>query len=211
MTAVPFRHPKGVPLVCGSILYRSAVGTKHLRSCGFIVERLPEPIMVIREIEFVEIMDDVAAKRGLLLQRVKEILNEEKGTVNKLLAVCELLRDSVAHYDWVGFYLVDPKSERGLILGPYKGEPTDHVRIRFGRGICGQVASSMRTKVVPDVKKEPNYLACSKCVLSEIVVPILRGGKLIGVLDIDSHEYAPFNDDDRNLLEDVCRSISPFI
>jgi len=82
------------------------------------------------------------------------------------------------------------------------------VRIPFGRGICGQAAERKETFVVQDVSKETNYLSCSPEVKSEIVVPIMKDGRVLGELDIDSHSLAPFTDEDREFLENICRLIS---
>lgn len=124
---------------------------------------------------------------------------------DRLLAVCRELAAAVPHYDWVGFYLTDPRDPRALVLGPYVGAPTDHVRIPFGRGICGQAAERGETFVVQDVSRETNYLSCSLSVRSEIVVPVLdpQTGRVLGELDIDSHALAPFTDEDRALCEAV--------
>lgn len=127
-----------------------------------------------------------------------------------LQGLCELLKQSIPHYHWVGFYLVDPLREQELVLGPFAGEPTDHRRIRFGEGICGQAAERRETFVVQDVSQETNYLSCSAKVKSEIVVPIFKEGKVVGELDIDSHELAPFSDEDRLFLESICAKLSLF-
>jgi len=128
----------------------------------------------------------------------------------KLAAICRLLHDEVPHYDWVGFYRVDPASPRALVLGPYVGASTDHTRIPFGRGICGRVAENPVTLVIQDVSEETNYLSCSIDVRSEIVVPILDGGSFVAQLDIDSHRLAPFTPADRALLESICEALAPF-
>ncbi len=126
----------------------------------------------------------------------------------KLRAVCRLLRDAIPHYDWVGFYIVNPQNTQELVLGPYVGAPTEHVRIPFGRGICGQAAALAQTFIVQDVSRESNYLACSPDVRSEIVVPIWWEGEIIGELDIDSHALAPFTEADRELLDQVCALVA---
>lgn len=94
-------------------------------------------------------------------------------------------------------------AERVLVLGPFVGEPTEHVRIPYGRGICGQAAESGRTFIVADVTKESNYLACSIAVKSEIVVPILRDGEFVAELDINSHRPKAFSPKDRTMLEKI--------
>lgn len=108
----------------------------------------------------------------------------------------------------MGFYLVDPQAERELILGPYVGAPTEHTRIAFGQGICGQAAETEMTFIVPDVALESNYLSCSPMVRSEIVIPILYQDRVVGELDIDSHTLAPFTDEDRAFLEQVCQRVA---
>ena len=124
-----------------------------------------------------------------------------------LTRVCRLLKEAVPHYDWVGFYLV--AGERELVLGPYAGEPTEHTRIAFGSGICGQAADREETFVVQDVRRETNYLSCSPSVRSEIVVPIFAESRLVGELDIDSHKLATFSAADREFLEEVARRVAP--
>ncbi len=125
----------------------------------------------------------------------------------RLQALCAMLTAEVSHYNWVGFYLVDPKSPRELVLGPYVGEPTEHTRIPFGKGICGQVAESEETFVVPDVSEEDNYLACSLTVKSEIVVPVMLDGRFVGQLDIASHTRDAFGPEDEALLEAIAEGL----
>lgn len=152
-------------------------------------------------------MRDKAERFHSLLGEAQMILDSLLGKTEKLQAICQLLSDAVPYYDWVGFYLVDvPKSE--LVLGPFVGEPTEHVRIAFGQGICGQAADSRETFTVQDVSKESNYLSCSPNVRSEIVVPIFKDGEIVGELDIDSHQLSPFEPQDVELLEGICEMVS---
>ncbi len=118
----------------------------------------------------------------------------------RLQAACDILRDNVPHYDWVGFYLADPEAAEMLMLGPFAGAPTEHVRIPFGRGVCGRAAATRATVVVDDVAAEGNYLSCNPEVRSEVVVPIVLGERVWGELDIDSHEAAAFTEDDVSFL-----------
>lgn len=120
----------------------------------------------------------------------------------KLLRICELLKDSVDYYNWVGFYFANHETQT-LHLGPYVGAQTDHVIIPFGKGICGQVAVSNSNFVVPNVMAQDNYIACSLTVKSEIVVPLFVNGKNIGQIDIDSHVLNPFTEADERFLEFV--------
>ena len=135
-----------------------------------------------------------------------KILNCDEAIISKLLAVCVLLDTEIDHYDWVGFYLVGSKP-RELLLGPFIGEPTEHVCIPFGKGICGQAAQMKRTIIIQDVAKETKYLACAPDVKAELVVPILKKGEVLGELDIDSLTISSFTWEDRNLLEKICKKL----
>jgi len=121
-------------------------------------------------------------------------------TEQKLNRVCELLQENIAYYDWVGFYFAN-EDKQTLHLKAFAGEPTDHTVIPFGKGICGQVAVSNQNFVVPDVKAQDNYIACSINVKSEIVIPLFKDGKNIGQIDIDSHKIDPFTEEDERFLE----------
>jgi L-methionine (R)-S-oxide reductase len=129
-------------------------------------------------------------------------------TRDEMLArLCECLAQTVPHYNWVGFYLVDPAKPDELVLGPFVGKATEHARIPFGRGICGQSAAREQTVLVQDVTRERNYLACSVETKAEIVVPIFVAGRMLAQLDIDSHAVAPFSALDEQFLEDLCRRV----
>jgi GAF domain-containing protein len=134
------------------------------------------------------------------------IINNSITKEEKLLAICQLLTDSVSYYNWVGFYFANHETQT-LHLGPYVGAPTDHTVIPFGKGICGQVAVSNSNFVVPDVSAQDNYIACSFTVKSEIVVPLFVNGVNIGQIDIDSHELDPFSEADERFLEYVNQEI----
>jgi len=128
-------------------------------------------------------------------------------TERMLEAICTLLANEVEYYDWVGFYLVTG-NENELVLGPFVGAPTEHVCIPFGKGICGQAALVGETVIIQDVTKVTNYLSCAPDVQSEIVVPIFSGdGKILGEIDIDSHDVAPFSFEDKEFLEYVARRL----
>ena len=141
------------------------------------------------------------------LDAIDEIL-DPSNIENTLQNVCVILSERIPYFDWVGFYLVDREREGELVLGPFVGAPTEHVRIPFGKGICGQAAERKETFVVQDVSQEDNYLACSVEVKSEIVVPIMSGDRVLGELDIDSHELEPFSDVDRRYLETLCNRLA---
>jgi len=139
--------------------------------------------------------------------RIIKSQNEDRDQLLTLTA--DLLRIEIPHYDWVGFYFLDPNGQT-LVLGPFKGKPTEHTHIPVGKGICGQVAESKQTIIVQDVTKQNNYIACSLDVQSEIVVPILKDGKFVAEIDIDSHEYAPFSDEDEQFLKAISRELAEY-
>lgn len=141
-----------------------------------------------------------------ILASVDAILDSKTSTSSILLKICELLKNEVYHYDWVGFYVLDEATQI-LILGPYVGKPTDHTRIPVGKGVCGQVAANGETMIVQDVTQMDNYIACSIDVQSEIVVPILKDGKFVAEIDIDSHSPAPFTEQDKKLLEEIAEKL----
>ncbi len=143
-----------------------------------------------------------------LLENTKTILRDAADREEAMQHICALLHREVPHYDWVGFYLVDPLSENELVLGPYVGEPTEHVRIPFGKGICGQAAESRKTFLINDVAAESNYLACSPTVQSEIVVPVIKGKELIGEIDIDSETRGAMTQNDQKLLEAIAQEVA---
>lgn len=143
-------------------------------------------------------------------REVDELLSADASSGTRLQRICNLLADRVPHYDWFGFYITVP-GRRELALGPFSGEPTEHVRIPFGRGICGQAAEREETFVVQDVGAADNYLSCSIHVKSEIVVPVFGDGTVIGEIDIDSHVKEPFTEADTLFLESLAERVSPLV
>lgn len=126
--------------------------------------------------------------------------------VRRLLAeTVALLQRERSHCNWVGVYLLENGE---LVLGPYVGKPTPHTRIPLNQGICGAAASSGQTVIVDDVRADSRYLACSLETRSEIVVPIVREGRVLGEIDIDSDTPAAFSQEDRMLLEKVARILA---
>jgi len=128
----------------------------------------------------------------------------------RMTKVCEVLQENIPHYDWVGFYFKNGDKPE-LKLRAFAGEPTDHTIIPFGKGICGQVAVSNENFLVPDVKAQDNYIACSIYVKAEIVIPLFVNGENIGQIDIDSHTADPFTKEDEDLLEFVNAKIAEIL
>ncbi|MFX0558507.1 GAF domain-containing protein [Maribacter sp. CXY002] len=145
-----------------------------------------------------------------LRSKVISIIDQDNTVVEKLQAICDLLKENVAYYDWVGFYFKNGEKDE-LKLGPYSGEPTDHTIIPFGKGICGQVAVSNQNFVVPDVKAQDNYIACSITVKAEIVVPLFVNGKNVGQIDIDSNTPDPFTRSDERFLEFINAEVAKIL
>jgi len=146
-----------------------------------------------------------------LQQKTTAIISDTDTSIDaRLQGICALLKENVPYYNWVGFYFKNGDKEE-LKLGPYAGEPTDHTIIPFGKGICGQVAVSNENFVVPDVKTQDNYIACSLNVKAEIVVPLFLNGKNIGQIDIDSNTIDPFTKEDVQFLEFVNREVAKIL
>ncbi len=135
-----------------------------------------------------------------LKSRILDILEKKAQPEEKLQAVCDFLHREKPGYDWAGYYLVDIKRERELVLGPFAGQATEHTRIGFGKGICGQAADTLEVFIIDDVNAESNYLSCSPDVRSEYVAPVLWEGTLVGELDLDSHGVSAFSEADAEFL-----------
>jgi len=146
-----------------------------------------------------------------LKSQVLSIIESKNISVDhRLTEVCELLEKNIPYYDWVGFYFKNGDKNE-LKLRAFAGEPTDHIIIPFGKGICGQVAVTNKNFVVPDVKAQDNYIACSIYVKAEIVVPLFVNGENIGQIDIDSHTADPFSKEDELFLEFVNEEIAKIL
>ena len=141
------------------------------------------------------------------LEAIDRILNRGGDADDVLRQVVSVLHERFDHYSWVGIYLVEGDE---LVLGPWQGpQPTEHLRIPVGAGVCGAAAASGQTEVVDDVNADPRYIACFPSTRSEIVVPIAYDGKVVGEIDIDSDRPAAFGPEDREFLERVALLISP--
>jgi L-methionine (R)-S-oxide reductase len=134
-----------------------------------------------------------------LLPQIASLLADERDMIANAANVASLLFYSLPELNWAGFYFY---REGELVLGPFQGKPAC-VRIAKGRGVCGTAAERFETVVVEDVHNFPGHIACDVASRSEIVIPLLSAGQLIGVLDLDSPYPARFDDDDRRGLEAV--------
>lgn len=138
-----------------------------------------------------------------LLPQIESLLAGEPDETANMANVAAALKQTF-NFFWVGFYVV---KEEMLVLAPYQG-PIACTRIRFGRGVCGTAWKEARTLIVADVEQFPGHIACSSESKSEIVVPVIREGKVVAVLDIDSDELNSFDAVDAVYLEKICRLLS---
>jgi putative methionine-R-sulfoxide reductase with GAF domain len=138
--------------------------------------------------------------RAGLLTAIRSAIASAPNPDSAMKQAVRLLKDAIPYYSWVGIYLLDGDE---LALGPFLGKPSPHTRIPLGNGICGAAATEKATIVVDDVNVDPRYLACSIDTRSEIVVPIMEDGQVLGEIDIDSDTPAAFGEADRRLLEQV--------
>lgn len=138
-----------------------------------------------------------------LLPQIKSVVEDEKDLIANMGNVAAMLHETFGFW-WTGFYFV---RGRELVLGPFQG-PVACTRIPFGKGVCGAAWQRAATVIVPDVEEFPGHIACSSASRSEIVVPILRDGEVLAVLDIDSRELATFDEEDAAGLEAAAASLA---
>jgi GAF domain-containing protein len=139
----------------------------------------------------------------LVGKQLKALIEDEPNLIANLANASALLNQFLDRINWVGFYLYE-ESKNELVLGPFQGLPAC-VRIPLGKGVCGTSAGERKTLLVEDVNQFPGHIACDAASQSEIVVPIIKDGTLIGVLDIDSPEKGRFDEIDRQGLEAFVR------
>jgi GAF domain-containing protein len=151
---------------------------------------------------------DKAACYGEVRAQIAAVIAGEPFAIARYATAVSLLRAAFSdRFFWCGFYLVDPKKPRELVVGPYQGT-LGCLRIPFGKGVCGHVAATQRTEIVPDVHAFPGHIACDSRSNSEIVVPVFdRASALAAVLDVDSVEFAAFDAVDAAGLEAICADL----
>lgn len=146
-----------------------------------------------------------------LLARIRGLAEAAPSLEALETGVVGVIAEELLHYNWTGFYMLDPEDAETLVLGAFHGEPTPHVRIPVSEGICGAAVATGETVVVDDVNADPRYLSCSIRTKSEIVVPVYARGKVVGEIDIDSHAAAAFAEMDRAFLEAVARIVGEWV
>jgi GAF domain-containing protein len=137
--------------------------------------------------------EDKGSRYRELLPQLQALLADEPDLIANLANAAAALRACIRDASWVGFYIVRPSGDgEELVLGPFQGNVAC-VRIAIGRGVCGTAASERRMLIVPDVSLFDGHIACDAGSRSEIVLPILAGGRLVAVLDVDSYQLAAFD------------------
>jgi len=151
--------------------------------------------------------DKATAYRELVAEIGSVVAGETSRTARYATAVSLLKAAFGERFFWCGFYEVDPRKQRELVVGPYQGT-LGCLRIPFEKGVCGACATTRETIIVPDVHAFPGHIACDSRSNSEIVVPVFDAtGALVAVLDIDSTDFAAFDEVDARGLEAVCRAM----
>jgi GAF domain-containing protein len=135
-----------------------------------------------------------------LAERARALVGDERDPIANAANLAALLYGELPDLNWAGFYFV---RDGELVLGPFQGKPAC-VRIARGRGVCGTAWERAETIVVPDVHAFPGHIACDSASNAEIVVPLVaEGGRVVGVLDLDSPRHDRFDESDRALVEDL--------
>jgi L-methionine (R)-S-oxide reductase len=149
--------------------------------------------------------------RSVLLERFSHLASSASSLNDLQQSVVEAMALELPHCSWTGFYMLDRDDPETLVLGPFVGDPTPHIRIPVTQGICGAAVATGETVIVDDVNSDSRYLSCSIKTKSEIVVPIYAHGKVIGEIDIDSHNPAAFTEEDRVFLEAVAQIVGTYV
>ena len=147
-----------------------------------------------------------AEKYQELVPQLKALLIGEKDEIANLANFVAALKETFGFF-WVGFYLV---KENELVLGPFQG-PIACTRIKKGKGVCGTSWEQGKAILVPDVDQFPGHIACSSLSKSEIVIPLIKNQKVIGVLDVDSDQLNNFDEVDEKYLTELCQWLSSII
>jgi len=142
----------------------------------------------------------------LLLPQIDALIKDEINFIANISNITSVLKYSFDNFLWVGFYFTDNNNPGELVLGPFQGRVAC-TRIKFGQGVCGTSAERKETIIVNDVNEFPGHIVCDSLSKSEIVVPVLKNGKVLGVLDIDSERYGNFDETDKKFLSKMLENI----
>ena len=141
-----------------------------------------------------------------IIPQIQAIIEDETDVIANLANICAALKQQFDWF-WIGFYLV---KDNELVLGPFQG-PIACTRIAIGRGVCGSAWQQQQVIIVPDVDQFPGHIACSSASRSEIVLPMMKNGECLGVLDIDSSELNQFDEVDAKYLKQLIAIIENFM
>ncbi|MHA3984066.1 GAF domain-containing protein [Acinetobacter venetianus] len=141
-----------------------------------------------------------------IIPQIQAIIEDETDVIANLANICAALKQQF-DWLWIGFYLV---KDNELVLAPFQG-PIACTRIAIGRGVCGRAWQQQQVIIVPDVDQFPGHIACSSASRSEIVLPMMKNGECLGVLDIDSSELNQFDEVDAKYLKQLIAMIENFI
>ena len=144
------------------------------------------------------------AQYAALLEQAQALMSGESNPIANAANISALVMSSLPQLNWAGFYFFDGQE---LVLGPFQGKPAC-LRIALNRGVCGAAASSLQTQLVPDVHAFPGHIACDAASRSELVVPVLRDGAVVAVIDLDSPAHARFDDEDARGFEALASLIA---
>lgn len=125
--------------------------------------------------------------------------------------ISDRLHEELVRYNWVGFYVIDKNDKGSLVLGPYAGTETPHIRIPLNRGLCGAAASLRKTIVVNDVASDPRYLMGSEHTRSEIIVPMVARNQVVGELDINSYFKDTWSQKEQQFVEQCAALAASFL
>jgi len=156
-------------------------------------------------------MSPLTPEMSLVLSQIRQLASVAPTLESLQKGMVDSIVRHLPYCNWTGFYMLDPADPETLILGPFVGDPTPHVRIPVTQGICGAAVASGKTVIVDDVNADPRYLSCSIETKSEIVVPIYAHGVVVGEIDIDSHNSAAFTETDRAFLEELARVVGVYM
>ena len=148
---------------------------------------------------------DIQYSKESFITNCELFIEEDVPLVTILANLSRLIYNTFTSTSWAGFYLMDEKD--CLYLGPFQGEIAC-TKIRLGKGVCGTSAMLQKSQLVPNVHEYPGHIACSSLTNSELVVPILKGEKCLGVIDLDSNSYDNYNLDDQKLLESLAKKLA---
>lgn len=142
---------------------------------------------------------DQSIDQSIILSQLEAIIKNESNWIANFSNASALLNEHLEGINWVGFYLWDENDEQ-LVLGPFQGKIAC-IRINPGKGVCGTAFSKKETMIVPDVNQFPGHIVCDFRSQSEIVIPLIKDDRVLGVLDVDAPIKNRFGEEDKELLE----------